>query len=140
MIATMALTDNKQLTARAVEEVFNDKNLSAIEEFFAPDFVDHSAAEGAPPGTAGQHAKVAAFIAAFPDLRISYNHQVAEGDLVAGHYTLTGTHLGDFSGVPATGSAISLEGHDLLRVSDGKIVEHWTAMDSGELMRQLGVG
>lgn len=136
----MAPTDNKQLTARAVEQVFNDKNLSAIDEFFAPDFLDHSAADGAPPDTEGQHAKVAAFVAAFPDLRIPYDHQVAEGDLVAGHYTLTGTHLGDFAGVAATGNAISLEGHDLLPVSDGKIVEHWTVMDSGELMRQLGVG
>lgn len=136
----MTGTDNKQLTTRAAEELFNNKDLSVIEDLFAADFVDHSAPEGAPQGTEGQRAKVAAFISAFPDLHLSYANQICEGDLVAGRYTITGTHLGEFAGLAPTGNSISIEGHDLLRVRGGKIVEHWTAMDSGELMRQLGVG
>lgn len=133
----MSAQDAKQVAAAGVQAVFNDKDLVRIEEFFAADFIDHSAPEGAPQGPEGQRAKVEAFIAAFPDLQISYLHQVAEGDLVAGHYVLTGTHLGDFAGIAPTKNAISLEGHDLLRISGGQIVEHWTKMDSAELLQQL---
>lgn len=134
----MSIEDAKQVAASAVQTIFNDQDLTRINEFFAPDFIDHSAPEGAPQGPEGQRAKVEAFIAAFPDLKISYLHQVAEGDLVAGHYVLTGTHLGDFAGLAATENTISLEGHDLLRISGGQIVEHWTKMDSAELLQQLG--
>ena len=79
-----------------------------------------------------------AFIAAFPDLQITYTHQIAEGDLASGRFVLSGTHGADFAGVDATGNTISLVGHDLLRVTDGRIVEHWAVIDSAELMRQLG--
>jgi len=127
-----------QVAALAVETIFNDKDLTRVEEFFASDFVDHSAADGAPQGAEGQRAKVEAFVAAFPDLQITYTHQVAEGDMVAGRYLLTGTHRGDFAGIEPTGNSISLVGHDLLRIAEGKIVEHWTVMDSAELMQQLG--
>lgn len=125
------------MTAAAVQSVFNERDLSRVEEFFAADFIDHNAPEGAPQGPGGQRAKVEAFVAAFPDLQIRYLHQVAEGDLVAGHYLLTGTHLGEFAGIEATNNAISLEGHDPLRISGGQIVEHWTKMDSAELLQQL---
>ena len=133
----MSPQDAKQVAAAAVQAIFNDKDLSRVEEFFAPDFIDHSAPEGAPQGPGGQRAKVEAFIAAFPDLQINYLHQVAEGDLVAGHYVLTGTHLGDFAGIEPTNNTVSLEGHDLLRISGAQIVEHWTKMDSAELLQQL---
>ena len=100
----MSSEENKQVAVRAVQVIFNDKDLSQIETFFAPDFVDHTAAAGAPQGPNGQRAKVEAFVAAFPDLEIRYTHRVAEGDLVAGRYVLTGTHLGDFAGIAATGT------------------------------------
>jgi steroid delta-isomerase-like uncharacterized protein len=134
----MSSEESKQVAARAAQALFNDHDLDQIPELFADDFVDHGAPEGAPQGPAGQRAKVAAFIAAFPDLHISYSHQIAEGDLVAGRFVLTGTHQGEFAGIAPTGNTISLEGHDLLRVENGKIVEHWTAMDSAVLMAQLG--
>lgn len=68
---------------------------------------------------------------------MSFGRQSAEGDPVAGHYVLTGTHLGDFAGIVATNDSISLEVHDLLRISGGQIVEHWTKIDSPELLQQL---
>ena len=136
----MSAQNPKEIAAAAVQAIFNDKDLSRVEEFFAPDFVDHSAPPGAPQGPTGQRAKVEAFIAAFPDLQINYLHSVAEGDLVAGHYVVTGTHLGDFAGMAPTNNAVSIEGHDLLRITDGQIVEHWTKMDSAELLEQLTPG
>lgn len=138
MISDMSAEENKHVVADAARIVFNDKDLSQIETFFAPGFVDHTNAGDPPHGPQGQRAKVEAFIGAFPDLEINYTHQIAEDDLVAGRYVLTGTHLGDFAGIAATGNTISLIGHDLLRVAHGQMVEHWTVMDSAELMRQLG--
>lgn len=135
----MSTSESKQIASRAAQALFNDKDLSQVDTLFAESFVDHSAPEGAPQGRAGQRAKVEAFIAAFPDLQITYTHQIAEGDLVSGRFVLRGTHQGDFAGVAATGNAISVVGHDLLRITDGLIVEHWTVIDSAELMRQLGV-
>lgn len=134
----MTAEDIKQVAADAVQAVFNDKDLSQIERYFAADFVDHTAPEGAPQGTEGQRLKLEAFIGAFPDMHLRYTHHVAEGDLVAGRYVLTATHLGDFAGIAATGNTVSVTGHDLLRIADGKIVEHWTVMDSADLMGQLG--
>lgn len=136
----MSSQESKQVVARAAQGIFNDKDLSLIEVLYASDFVDHSVPDGAPQGTEGQRAKVEGFIAAFPDLELTYSHQIAEGDMVAGRFMLTGTHLGDFAGIAPTGNAISLVGHDLLRVADGQITEHWTVMDSAELMGQLGQG
>lgn len=134
----MSSEESKQVVARAAQAIFNDHDLDQIPDLYAADFVDHGAPEGAPQGPSGQRAKVEAFLAAFPDLHISYSHQIAEGDLVAGRFVITGTHQGEFAGIPATGNTISLEGQDLLRVENGKIVEHWTVMDSAVLMAQLG--
>ena len=59
--------------------------------------------------------------------------------MIAGRFTLTGTHQGDFAGIPATARQISVTGHDQLRVTEGKIAEHWVEMDMLGLMQQLGV-
>jgi steroid delta-isomerase-like uncharacterized protein len=134
----MSSLQSKQVVARAAQVIFNDHDLDQIPELYAPDFIDHGAPDGAPQGPDGQRAKVEAFIAAFPDLHLSYSHQIAEDDLVAGRFVITGTHDGEFAGIAATGNTISLEGHDLLRVENGKIIEHWTMMDSAVLMHQLG--
>lgn len=78
------------------------------------------------------------FLGAFPDLEIRYELTVVEGDLFAGRFTLTGTHRGDFAGVPPSGSLFEISGHDLLRIRAGKVSEHWLSLDSLDLMKQLG--
>lgn len=78
------------------------------------------------------------FTNAFPDLHLTYAFLIAEGDLVGGRFTLTGTHQGDFAGGHATGKAVSVSGHDFLRVVNGKVVEHWVEMDMLGMMQQLG--
>jgi predicted ester cyclase len=76
---------------------------------------------------------------AFPDLSAEVRHMVAEGDLVATYKTFTGTHAGEFMGIPATGRRATFDAFDLLRLRGGKVVDHWVVMDAAGLMRQLGV-
>jgi len=129
---------NKAVVADYVRTVFNEGEVDRIGEFVAETIVDHSAPPDLPTGIAGQKIKISAFRAAFPDLKIDYTLQVAEGDLVAGQFTLTGTHSGEFAGLAATGKKIRVTGHDFLRVTDGKISEHWLQMDVAGMMQQLG--
>lgn len=76
---------------------------------------------------------------AFPDLKITVDKQVAEGDLVAVRWTARGTNTGAGNGIPATGRAVQTMGTTLFRVADGRIAEEWTCADSLGLMKQLGM-
>ncbi len=131
--------ENRVSFERGVEAVFNQKDLSYIETFYTQDVIDHSASPGQPSGIEGVRTKVAAFTTAFPDLRIDYELIVTEGDTVAGRFNLTGTHAGDFGGIAPTGATVDVQGHDMVRMRDGKVAEHWLVIDMLSLMQQLGV-
>ncbi|MGI8886517.1 MAG: ester cyclase, partial [Gaiellaceae bacterium] len=79
------------------------------------------------------------FLNAFPDSRFTIDDMIAEGDRVVTKKTFTGTQSGDFSGIPATGRTVTLQYVDIMRVRDGRIVEHWLSMDQLSFMQQLGV-
>ena len=130
---------NKNIVRNGVENVFNLKKLDMIDDLYTHDVVDHSAPPGLPAGIDGARAKVAAFIDAFPDLHLTYEHLTAEDDFVAGRFILSGTHQGDFGGISATGNTVQVSGHDLVRLRDGKVCEHWLQLDTLGLMQQLGV-
>jgi predicted ester cyclase len=91
-----------------------------------------------PPTKAGTLEMFKAFHQSFPDFAIQLDDLIAEGDKVFVGATMTGTHEGEFMGIPATGKQISEPIADLLRVRDGKAVEHWGVTDSGAMMQQLG--
>ena len=74
----------------------------------------------------------------FPDLHITDEDYVAEGDKVAGRFEAQGTHNGEFAGVPATGKPVSFSGINIMRIADGKIVEHWVQYDTMGIMQQIG--
>ena len=130
---------NKEAVRSGVEHVFNLKKVDMIDDLYTVDVVDHSAPPGLPAGIDGARAKVGAFIEAFPDLHLTYEHLTAEDDFVAGRFVLSGTHQGEFGGVPATGNTVRVTGHDLVRLRDGKVCEHWLELDTLGLMQQLGV-
>jgi steroid delta-isomerase-like uncharacterized protein len=81
---------------------------------------------------------MSAFPTAFPDAQISVDASVAERDIVVSRWTLTGTHRGEFQGVPPTGKAVTMVGIDFSRVVDGKIDEHWAQFDVIGVMQQIG--
>ncbi|HZH43477.1 MAG TPA: ester cyclase [Lysobacter sp.] len=125
---------NKSITRRVYEEGLNQ---GRFEVPYSPDFVGHG---GRRTFThADGMAEARGWRAAFPDLNITVDKQVAERDLVAVRWTARGTNTGTGNGIPATGRAVQITGTTLFRLADGQIAEEWTCADSLGLMRQLGL-
>jgi steroid delta-isomerase-like uncharacterized protein len=101
--------------------------------------VNHSAPPGVPADREGGKIFLQAFAAAYPDAHYTVDDMIAEGDQVVTKKTLSGTNQGDFAGIPATGKHVTLQFVDIMRVRDGRIVEHWLCMDQLSWMQQLGV-
>ena len=136
----MSTEENKALVRRVLEEMFNKGNLDVANELLAPDYVDHDPAMPEDiHGPEGYKEYVSAFRSAFSDLHVEIEYQIAEGDLVATRWTTTGTHDGEFAGIPPTGNRVTLPGMEIVRISGGRLVEGWEGYDSMTLMRQLGV-
>lgn len=135
----MSAEDNKALYRRFMEEVFLKRNPGVIDQFIAPNCVDHAAPAGFPKGLEGAKQLLGMYLSAFPDVAVTIEDLVAEGDRVVARYTARGTHQGSFMGIAATGKRVTFTGIDIVRVSGDKIVEHWESFDQLGLMQQLGV-
>jgi predicted ester cyclase len=135
---TMSTESNKALIRRGFEEGINQKQLNLFDELIAPNYVNYSLPAPA-PGPEGFKMVVGMFLAAFPDMCVIIEEEVAEGDRVATRGYFTGTHLGDFNGIPPTGKPIHVAYIDIWRVENGQAVENWVQMDMVGLMQQLGV-
>src|SRR5919202_5120284 len=107
-------------------------------ELLSADYVDHSLPPGMPQGAEGFRQLAAGFGQAFPDLQVTVEHLIAEGDLVASRVTVTGTHQGTLMGMPATGRRVTFTSTNISRVANGKLVEHWGNSDQLGLLQQLG--
>jgi steroid delta-isomerase-like uncharacterized protein len=135
----MSLEENKALIRRFYEEVWNKGNVAVIDDIFAPDYIRHDLRPGTPPsGPEGQKAIARLFRAAFPDVQMTLNLLIAEGDLVVGRWTTQGTHTGEWAGVPPTGQRATFAGVNIFRIANGKVVELWNHRDDLGLMEQLG--
>ena len=130
--------DNKAVAMKFVERV-NKGDLSVVEEIFDPAYVEHEPAPGLPPTREGLKQMFSMYLKAFPDMKISVSHVVAEGDLVLIHHSTTGTNKGEFMGMPATGKTVKFNEMHLVRFANGKAVEHWGVEDSMSMMQQLGL-
>lgn len=136
----MSTEQNKALVRQLVEEAINQGNMSVVDEFLIPDFVEHEELpSGIPPGREAPKVLFTMLRSAFPDFKATIEHLIAEGDEVVLHMTWTGTHEGEFMGIPPTGKRISINVIDILGIAEGKFVEHWGVMDSMAMMQQLGV-
>jgi steroid delta-isomerase-like uncharacterized protein len=135
----MTLEANKELVRRFYEEVWNLGNLDVADEVFAPEYLRHDSRPSEPePGPAGQKRIAADFRTAFPDLSFEVDLVLAEGELVAGRWTASGTQLGSWADVEATGRRMGFSGLNVFRFSDGKVVEIWNHRDDLGLIEQLG--
>jgi predicted ester cyclase len=135
--AKVSEQDNKAIIRRGFEAM-NSKDLSVFEEIMAPGYVNHDMPAPA-PGPQGFKEIVGAFIAAFPDMHITLEAQLGDGDLVANRGVFTGTQQGEFMGIPPTGKQVTMKFMDMWRLEDGKAVENWVRLDMMGLMEQLGV-
>jgi steroid delta-isomerase-like uncharacterized protein len=132
---------NKGNLLRLYQEVFTRGDIDAADELITEDRPDHD--PNLPPemtqGREGFKRFAAAFRAGFPDARFSSDLLVADGDLVVSYNTISGTHTGEFMGMPATGKRFEIVNADLCRFTpDGLIAEHWGVLDMIGLLRQLG--
>ncbi len=134
----MSQQDNIAATERLGAAV-NSGNLNALHEVFAPNVIDRDPASDQEPGPQGFIHFFTGFRTAFPDLNISVEQLVADEDNVAIAYTVTGTHQGDFLGIPATGRQIKARGVQVARFEHGLIVERWGSSDQLGILQQIGV-
>ena len=116
----------------------NAKDMASMESLLADDFMDNDAMPGMAPGKEGMIDMIGMYVNAFPNLNIVVDHWVAEGDLVAGVLTTEGTQTGEFMGMPASGRAFSVREMHMVRVANGKMVEHWGLANELSMMQQLG--
>ena len=130
---------NKTVSRRLVDEAFNQGKVDVIEELVAPTFVNHDPATGDSKGPQGTRELIEGYRTAFPDITITVEEQIAEGDLVATRWTAKGTHKGELMGIAPTGKESTVTGVTIDKIKDGKIVESWNNWDTLGMMQQLGV-
>jgi steroid delta-isomerase-like uncharacterized protein len=135
----MSEAENKTIARRFDEEVWGTGDQAALEELLALNFVDHDALPGQAPGREGHKQIVSAFRSAFPDLNVTTEDIVAEGEKVVSRWTARGTHQGALLGIVPTGNRVTIKGIDVLRVAEDRIVERWAQSNDLEMMQQLGV-
>ena len=137
---------NKELVRRHFEEIFNHKNLAVCDELMAEDFVEHAAAPFAPSapgrvnGPQAMRGSAQWLLAQFPDLHMTIEAIVAEGDTVAVRILSEGTNLGAFNGViPPTGKHFVARQSHWFRIANNKLAEHWATREDLPAMLQLGI-
>ena len=136
----MSTEENKALARRQFEEIWNQGQLDLIDTFFSSDFINF----GRPFPLDRVCQIVTSWRTAFPDLHFSVEAQIAEGDQVLSHCTLSGTHLGPFvhpglGSFPPTGKCFEVRHMHLDRLRNGLLVEHWAVRDDLGMLQQLGL-
>ncbi len=135
----MSTEDNKALVRRITEQL-SKKNLDAALAAFSPDFQSHATPPpGIPGGIEGSRQFFTMLFNAFPDIQITSEDMIAEGDRVVERLTARGTHTGVFMGIPPTGKHATWGIIGIYRIAEGKVAEVWNQADQMGLMQQLGV-
>jgi len=131
--------DNKALTRRWFEEVWNKGREAGIDEMLSADVVAHGLSETGEVGRGPESFRQfwRQFRAGIPDVRITVDQVISEGDTTAARFTARGTHTGDGLGIKATGRPIEVTGMCMMRWRVGQIAEGWNEFDAAGLMRQI---
>jgi predicted ester cyclase len=134
----MSIEENKNIV-RLYQEIYNSNDLDRLTEVVSEDLLTPNIMPGIPHGLEGAKAAHRIMLTGFPDYQTIIDDMIAEGDKVAARIKMTGTHSGEFMGIPLTGRRISFTGIYFARIAGGKIVEHWGEEDGVSLLQQLGV-
>jgi predicted ester cyclase len=129
---------SRDLIRRMHDVLADTRDPGRVDEFFAPRFVSHSMPPGLPPDREGVKQFLSGLLEGLPDLKIDLDLVMVEADLVTVRSTMRGTHTGSLMGVPASGRRVAVDGIDIMRVEDGRIVEHWGLTDTVGLLHQVG--
>jgi predicted ester cyclase len=129
---------NKALMKRFIEEYQTGRDEQVLRDTVSSRMVNHTPMAADPPGgPEGVKAIFDAFHAAFADFSAEVLDQLAEDDKVMTYHTFSGTHTGEFMGIPPTGRPVRFAVMDIVRIRDGQIVEHWGLVDQAALVAQL---
>ena len=130
--------ENKALVRRIVEDLWHKKTHALIDELYAPTYVLRTP-DGVLHGPAGYRQIYTVYTTAFPDVHFTIEDMIAEGEKVATHYIVRGTHTGDLRGIAPTGTQVTVMGTTIHRFTGGQVVEDRAVWDTLSLMQQLGV-
>ena len=134
----MPIEENKKIVQR-YQKIYNSNDLDALGEVVADDLLTPKIMPGMASGLEGGKQVHKKTLIGMPDWQTAIDELIAEGDKAVARVTMTGTHTGDFYGIPATGKRVEFSGIYIVRIENGKIVEHWGEEDSLSLLTQLGV-
>ena len=134
----MGTTENKEIVRRLYEEVFNKRDLTQLDQLAVADYIEHDPLPGQGAGLQGLTDRARALIDGL-DPTFTIEDVIAEGDRVAVRWTNSGTNVGDFLGIPATGRSFSVPGIDIYRLANGRLAEHWHVVDMYSQLIQLGL-
>jgi steroid delta-isomerase-like uncharacterized protein len=134
----MSTEANKALARRVFEDVLNGRKLDLLDELAAADYIEHNPLPGQGTGIDGIRYRYTMVLAAF-DPHFTIEDVIAEGDKVVLRWTQSGTHVGQFLGMPPTGRSFRTTGIEVWRVENGKLTEHWDVVDVFGQLRQLGL-
>lgn len=125
---------------RRLYDLLNAGDVDGFGEVVADDFVEHEALPGLEPTKDGVIAFFRMYLAAFPDLQMHAEDVISSGDKAVARVRATGTHRGEFMGMPPTGKAVDVQMIDIIRFGDdGRVLEHWGVFDQLTMLQQLGV-
>jgi steroid delta-isomerase-like uncharacterized protein len=130
------MSNSPRQTALAFYDHMNHRDLDAIETMTSATYVGHGFGDDGGPSALRRD--LTGLLQAFPDLQVKIVESMADGDRVAVRNVMSGTHDGDFAGVPASGNRIEVPSTDVLRIEDGKLAEFWPLCDTARLFHQLG--
>lgn len=139
-VRTLVTTvQHKSMIRRILDEAFNQGNLAIVDELVAPDSISHHMSWGMPANRMGLKQLIAMFRTAFPDLSCTVDDEINQGDKVAAHWTMRGTHKGLFLGNSPTNKSIVVQGLIYARIENGQVIENWTLIDQMSILQQLGL-
>lgn len=130
--------ENKAVIRRWID-AYNERDDAVEAGVRAPDYVAYAPGEPRPLRDDAWRTLIGGYVVAMPDLQITIEDIVADGDLVAARNTFSGTQSGEFQGLPPSHRRITFSGLELNRLVDGKVVEHWFQLDQLALLEQLGL-
>jgi len=131
---------NKNTVRRLFEEVWNKGNLQVTDDLFTPNYSHHdSSTLDVGRGPESEKKRATLYRTAFPDLRLTVEDIIAEGETVVARWSCRGTHKGDLNGIAPTGKHVNLTGISIARFTNGKMSEGFVNWDALSLMQQLGV-
>jgi predicted ester cyclase len=133
----MSVEENTALVRRYFEAIDGTSDENVLDEFLAPDFVDHSPSPGCTPDMEGMKAAYRMFVNGSPGTH-RIEDMIAAGDRVVVRVSARGTHSGELFGMPATGREFTTTGIAILRLANGRIVERWGEVDLLGVLIQLG--